>query len=503
VIADVRTGRGFGGLQGYLLEGDLPEPGLQDYLLGGPDGQYMSERVAWTSVRNLPVEDPHCAAMVMQATAEQNPRVEKPVYHVSLSLPPGEELTREQWNEAVDRVLKGVGLGEHQVLVVAHNDRPHQHVHLMINRVHPRELKAWDNGHDYARFEKEARHLERDLGLREVPGRHYQLQGQERPQREGAETDGERQERRRTGESSWGREVRFKVHGDFREAENWPDLERRLAKHGLRLKPRGGGLVVTDGHQHVKASRIHRRGSAAWLEKRFGSSFQDYRMQRTELSAAIYRLRRVGIERKELEQRIHSKLRPELTKAEAVVAQQKRIHTAMQKARQEFRGVLVSLYGQEGARAARRELVHLGHRVGWRKAFETLDKEPGRFGHVVRLPGEHWPPARMRRQRTLARQVARAGRRWMTLRAARLAGGADGRRAATAAMGLRRALTRTNRKLAALPSEQQLAGDVARRTLALGYSAVRLVLAPSPLGVVRAALKTAQLAQSVVKGLSR
>ena len=46
----------------------------------------------------------------MRAYAEENPRVERPVYHFGLSLSPGEHLTPEQWNAAVDRVLARMGL---------------------------------------------------------------------------------------------------------------------------------------------------------------------------------------------------------------------------------------------------------------------------------------------------------------------------------------------------------------------------------------------------------
>lgn len=277
MIANVTRGSTFGALSSYLLQGRgherEREGGLQDYLLGEAGSR---DRVAWTSVRNLPVQDPELASAAMTATARQNDRVEKPVYHLSLSVAQNEELSREQWEQVADRVLDELGLREHQVLIVAHNDTAHHHVHLMVNRVHPDTLKAWDNSHDYHRIEKILRHLERDMELRRVPGHHYRLKGQERPEREGQETGGERMQRTRTGSPSWADEVRFKTYATLRGATSWRELEQGLAEHGLRLQRRGGGLVVTDGEHRVKASRLYRRASYRWLEARFGMSYEEW-----------------------------------------------------------------------------------------------------------------------------------------------------------------------------------------------------------------------------------
>jgi MobA/VirD2-like, nuclease domain len=71
-------GRSFVQLVDYLLHGD-----------GDPD------RAAWTSTVNLDTEDPASAARIMTADAQENPRVQLPVYHFGLSLPEGEHLDEE------------------------------------------------------------------------------------------------------------------------------------------------------------------------------------------------------------------------------------------------------------------------------------------------------------------------------------------------------------------------------------------------------------------------
>ncbi|HEX6745689.1 MAG TPA: hypothetical protein VF092_00135 [Longimicrobium sp.] len=53
-------------------------------------------------------------------------------------------------------------------------------------------------------------------------------------------------------------------------ADTWAELERGLADHGLSLREKGGGFVVTDGEQEVKASEVGRAFSRFHLEKRLG-----------------------------------------------------------------------------------------------------------------------------------------------------------------------------------------------------------------------------------------
>ncbi len=187
VIAETSSGQRFAALAHYLLHGRSGEE---------------SERVAWTAGRNLGTDDPDVAAALMQNTAARNERVESPVYHLTISFDPNDPITPEQMQVVVDRVLRDLGLAEHQAVLVAHQDRAHPHVHLMINRVHPETGVAWDRWQDQPRIQRALRELERELGLREVAGRLYQLDGQEPPERAPL-TNGERRQAERTGEPAF------------------------------------------------------------------------------------------------------------------------------------------------------------------------------------------------------------------------------------------------------------------------------------------------------------
>ncbi|MEW5918194.1 MAG: relaxase/mobilization nuclease domain-containing protein, partial [Gemmatimonadota bacterium] len=99
---------------------------LAAYLLKGRTGEEL-DRVAWSSGRNVPTDDPELAATFMRATASRSDRVEKPVYHLVLSFDPGDAVDRATIERVADRVLDRLGLGEHQAVIVAHRDRGHSH----------------------------------------------------------------------------------------------------------------------------------------------------------------------------------------------------------------------------------------------------------------------------------------------------------------------------------------------------------------------------------------
>lgn len=78
----------------------------------------------------------------MRSVAFENPRVADPIFHYQLCWRPGEQPSREKWEEAARKTIRDLGFSEHQFLVVSHNDREHFHVHVLINRVHPETYRA-------------------------------------------------------------------------------------------------------------------------------------------------------------------------------------------------------------------------------------------------------------------------------------------------------------------------------------------------------------------------
>ena len=353
---------------------------LARYLVRGRSGQETA-RVAWTAGRNLGLDDPELAAALMQATADQNVRIEVPVYHLTINFDPADPVTHAQMQAVADRVLRDLGLAEHQALLVAHQDRAHPHVHIMVNRVHPETGVAWERWRDRPRIERTLRELERALGLREVAGRLYQLDGQEPPE-PALLTSGERRQAERTGEPALPDRVRAHLP-ELRAARSWAELEEQLAAHSLQLERKGQGLVITDGTHQVKASRVARDLSLRRLEERFGAPFpgrEQEQATREPPSPAVEQVRGALGEHERV-----AALRTERTRAEQDLTAARdglqRLDGAIERvqhASQRFDAALVRVY-QEPV-AARASFARSRAQLGAERAVAGLQAEPERLG---------------------------------------------------------------------------------------------------------------------------
>ena len=177
MIAQVAAlGRSFKGVTAYVTH-DAPEPGRE----AKPT---TDDRVEWTETRNLASDRPADAWRIMAATAQAAPglkrlagvpgagrKAAKPVYHYALSWKPGESPDRAEMNRAVDESLRKLGLEDRQALVVAHNDTPHRHVHVIVNRVDPETGRTANIGHDRLKLANWAERWERERGDLQCPAR--------------------------------------------------------------------------------------------------------------------------------------------------------------------------------------------------------------------------------------------------------------------------------------------------------------------------------------------
>jgi len=365
VIATTSSGRRFAVLAHYLLRGRSGEE---------------TERVAWTAGRNLGLDDPELAAVLMQATADDNPRVEVPVYHLTINFDPNDPVTPAEMQAVADRVLRDLGLAEHQALMVAHQDRAHPHVHVMVNRVHPETGVAWERWQDRPRIERTLRELERELGLREVAGRLYQLEGQEPPE-PARLTSGERRQAERTGEPAFPDRVRTHL-AELRAARSWAELEEALAAHGLRLGRKGQGLVITAGTRQVKASRVARDLSLRRLEERFGVPFPGREREQAlrELSPDIAQVKRAVEESEQVAALEHQRDRAtnDLYATKARLDQLEHAIQVVRAAEKDFDRALARVYRDPPA--AREQFRRTVAQVGPERAAEWLRVEPERFG---------------------------------------------------------------------------------------------------------------------------
>ena len=118
---------------------------------------------------NMPtVLDPETLTQMMEATWASNRRIQKPIYHASLSLAPGEHLEDEAWREVAQKYLAGMGFKNVPYLIVRHTDADHDHVHIVAGRNNQLTNRCIDDSWDHLRSRRVIKEIESQRSLTET-----------------------------------------------------------------------------------------------------------------------------------------------------------------------------------------------------------------------------------------------------------------------------------------------------------------------------------------------
>ena len=227
------------------------------------------------------------AAGEMQGVAALNDRCKDAVCHYELAWPPGERPTRPQWTDSAVQTLKALGYEGHQYMIVAHDDKKHFHIHIMVNKVHPETLRAPTRYNNWLALDGAARFLEAKYGWAHTPGmtrwdeeskQAVPLSRSERnalrcarQQPSGAAAQFEHYQDQESFLSYVRREVAPAVRSLLtRRNVAWDHLHRLLSKAHLRLeKGESGGYTVLaiDHNIRVKASDVFRNNFAGKINR--------------------------------------------------------------------------------------------------------------------------------------------------------------------------------------------------------------------------------------------
>lgn len=115
----ISRGKGFEGVLKYAFGRDsrFKEPG---FVVGG--------NMSGFSISELSREFGYAHAL--------RPDIEKPVWHNSLRLPKGEQLSNQQWDKIAHDYMSKMGFSPlHPFVAIEHNDEEGQHIHLIASRV--------------------------------------------------------------------------------------------------------------------------------------------------------------------------------------------------------------------------------------------------------------------------------------------------------------------------------------------------------------------------------
>ena len=233
---------------------------LVEYL---SDPQSKQERVGKLTVTNCQQDDSLDAALEVQATQAINTRSGgDKTYHLIISFQEGDKPTPEVLEAIEARVSAALGFADHQRISAVHNDTDNLHIHVAINKIHPKRYTIHTPYNDYKTLGDICKTLEREYGLE---------QDNHAARNRGAENRAADMERHAGVESLLGW-IKRECADQIKSAQGWAELHQVMRNNGLELRERGNGLVLTDGAGvGVKASSVARELSKAKLEERFGA----------------------------------------------------------------------------------------------------------------------------------------------------------------------------------------------------------------------------------------
>ena len=96
-----------------------------------------------------------------------NPKLSKPVLHITLSLAPEEKLSKAVLTEMIEDCARQLGFDKSQYIGIHHNDTDHQHIHIIANRVGFDGKTVKDN-HNYQKIAAYCRKMELKHELKQV-----------------------------------------------------------------------------------------------------------------------------------------------------------------------------------------------------------------------------------------------------------------------------------------------------------------------------------------------
>ena len=211
----------------------------------------------------------NCAALTLRAAIEEvlatqqlNTRASgDKTYHLIVSFRAGEQPDAVTLEAIEQRICDGLGFGEHQRVSALHLDTDNLHLHLAINKIHPRRHRMHEPFGAYRTLAELCQVMERDYRLQPDNHEPHQRLSQARA------ADMERH----TGQESLLGWIRSHCLEPLRAAQSWSELHQVLREHGLQLRERGNGLIIeAEDGTRVKASSVERSLSKAQLEQRHG-----------------------------------------------------------------------------------------------------------------------------------------------------------------------------------------------------------------------------------------
>lgn len=221
-------------------------------------------------------ENKDTIAMSFEAQSKMNPKVTKPVGHISLAFRKEDEhrLTDRAMAEIALEYLKEMGITDTQILIVRHFDKEHPHVHIAFNRI-ANNGRTISDCNERIRSARICKELTKKYNL-------YFASGKERV----------KQHRLKEPDKTK-YEVYAILKSEVSRCGNWNMLAANLEKQGvdMRFKYKGKsdevqGVVFTMNGYSFSGSKIDRRFSFSKID---AALERNRHTERLEIQSSLHR----------------------------------------------------------------------------------------------------------------------------------------------------------------------------------------------------------------------
>lgn len=230
MIGKITIGKSFKGCLLYCLNDKLQDPKTE---------QVMKDR-AEILLFNQCYGNQKELIQQFNEVRQLNPKLSKPVLHITLSLAPGEELPKEKLIEMCQDYAKDMGFDNNQYVAIHHKDTGHQHLHIVANRI-GFDKRTVSDSNNFQKMAAYCRRMELKFNLTQVlsPRKFLPKEQRQIPRQD------ERKEK-----------LKNSIQKTLQEVSNYQQFERVMKALGYQVLKARGISFIDDKKVKIKGSEV-------------------------------------------------------------------------------------------------------------------------------------------------------------------------------------------------------------------------------------------------------
>jgi hypothetical protein len=230
MIGKITTGKSFRGCILYCLNDKKQVPGNELVMQGRAEVVMFNQ--CFGNQQEL-IEQ-------FNAVRQLNPKVSKPVLHITLSLAVGDQLTRDKVMELCEQCARDMGFENNQYIAVQHLDTSHLHLHIVANRI-GFDQRTVSDSNNYKKMAAYCRKMELKYNLTQVLSPRLFLSKEQRliP----------RNDKRKM-------QIRAHIQESLCVSRNYSEFERLMKEKKYQVIKARGIAFIDDKKVYVKGSEV-------------------------------------------------------------------------------------------------------------------------------------------------------------------------------------------------------------------------------------------------------